>query len=197
MTDQAAHPVSAPAARPAPGPAAKAFVGGAVLGLSIGLGAGVLIAGGIRARSAAWTDVTMAWVRLPEQTVAGGLPQTFSIPASSYDFGGIAEPLPASLTDVPGYIRVDLTAQTGRVGVALARPDGGELVSREAIVTPQQGKTSIYLHTVPGAGPVSLLLRSADNVSTGAAADVTRVQSAPEAGLDKGQLDKINKAGVY
>jgi hypothetical protein len=92
---------------------------------------------------------------------------------------------------------VQLQAQAGRVGVSLARPDGGELVSREAVVTPQQGKTTVYLRTIPGAGPVALLLRAADNNGAGASATVSKVQSAPDASLGRGQMDKINRAGLY
>jgi hypothetical protein len=104
----------------------------------------------------------------------GALPQTFAIPASSYDFGGVAQPLNPAVTDTPAIVRVDLAAQTGRVGVSLARPDGGELVSREAVITPQQGKTTVYLHTVPGAGPVSLLLRAAADLFACPEPQVTR-----------------------
>ncbi|MDB5458445.1 MAG: hypothetical protein JWO72_186 [Caulobacteraceae bacterium] len=196
MTDQAAPPVDRPIARPVMRPVTRAFLGGAVLGLLVGVGAGFLLSANMLAKPA-WTDVSTAWVRLPEQTVIGALPQTFSIPASSYDFGGVAQPLGATLTDTAGIIKVDLEALAGRVGVSLARPDGGELVSREAIVAPQQGKTSVYLHTAAGAGPVALLLRSADSNSAGASVTVSKVQAAPEASLGKGQMDKINRAGVY
>jgi hypothetical protein len=196
MSEQLAPPHSPPAAKPRLGRTAQGFIAGAVLGLLVGVGAGVLISANMSSKPT-WTDVAAPWVRLPEQTVIGSLPQTFSIPASTFDFGGVVEPLGAGLTDTAGFIRVDLTAQTGRVGVSLARPDGGELVSREAIVVPQQGKTSVYLRTVPGAGPIVLMLRSADKNSAGAAAVVTKVQSAPEASLDKGQIEKINRAGLY
>jgi hypothetical protein len=70
-------------------------------------------------------------------------------------------------------------------------------VSREAVITPQQGKTTVYLHTVPGVGPVSLLLRAADNNGAGVSARVTKVQSAPEASLSPAQMDKVNSAGLY
>jgi hypothetical protein len=196
MTEHLAPPLADSATRPVVGPTTRAFVAGAVLGLLVGVGVGIVVSANMLAKPN-WSDVSAPWVRMPEQTVIGALPQTFSIPASSFDFGGVAEPLGTGLTDTAGFIKVDLTAQTGRVGVSLARPDGGELVSREAIVTPQQGKTSVYLHTVPGSGPVTLLLRSADNNSAGAAVLVSKVQSAPEASLGKNQIDKINRAGVY
>jgi hypothetical protein len=196
MTDQAARPIAQPVARPGMRPVTRAFIGGALLGLVVGVGLGFLLSVGIRSQPS-WTDASAAWVRVPEQTSVGVLPQTFSIPASSYDFGGVAQPLNPSVTDTPAIVRVDLAAQGGRVGVSLARPDGGELVSREAVITPQQGKTTIYLHTAPGAGPVSLLLRAADNNGAGASARVTKVQSAPEASLSHDQMDKVNRAGLY
>lgn len=196
MTEQPAPPPPHSAPRPALRPTTRSFVVGAVLGLLVGVGVGALIGPSMVAKPN-WTDVSAPWVRLPEQTVVGALPQTFAIPASSFDFGGVAQPLGAGQTDAAGFIRVDLTVQTGQVGVSLSRPDGGELVSREAVVTPQQGKTSVYLHSVPGAGPVVVLLRSADKNSAGAAVAVSKVQSAPEVSLDKGQIEKINRAGVY
>jgi hypothetical protein len=196
MTDQAAQPVAQPVARPGLRPVTRAFLGGAVLGLLVGVGAGFLLSVSLKSQTS-WTDASAAWVRAPEQTSLGTLPQTFSIPASSYDFGGVAQPLAPTVTDTPGVVRVELAAQTGRVGVSLARPDGGELVSREAVITPQQGKTTIYLRTAPGAGPVSLLLRAADNNGAGASARVTKVQAAPESSLSHEQMDKVNRAGLY
>lgn len=198
MTEHLASPLAPSEARSATRATTRAFAIGAVLGLLVGVGVGVGVVAKISMPSKSnWTDLAAPWVRLPEQTVIGALPQTFTIPASSFDFGGVAEPLGSNVTDTAGFIKVDLTAQTGRVGVSLARPDGGEMVSREAIVTPQQGKTTVYLHTVPGAGPLALLLRSADKTSAGAAVLVNKVQSAPETGLGKDQIDKINRAGVY
>jgi hypothetical protein len=191
-----ADPATQPVARPAIRPVTRAFIGGAVLGLLVGAAAGFLLSVSLKGQPS-WADASGAWVRLPEQTAVGALPQTFSIPASSYDFGGVAQPLNPAVTDTPAIVRVDLQAQTGRVGVSLARPDGGDLVSREAVITPQQGKTTVYLHTVPGAGPVSLLLRAADNNGIGASARVTKVQSAPQASLSQAQMDKVNSAGLY
>jgi hypothetical protein len=182
--------------RPGMSPVTRAFIGGAVIGLLVGIGAGFLLSGTLKSQPS-WADASGAWVRLPEQTSVGALPQTFVIPASSYDFGGVAQPLNPAITDTAAIVRVDLAAQAGRVGVSLARPDGGELVSREAVITPQQGKTTVYLHTIPGAGPVSLLLRSADNNGVGASARVTKVQSAPQASLSQAQMDKVNSAGLY
>jgi hypothetical protein len=196
MTDQAARPLAEPVARPGMRPVTRAFLGGAVLGLLVGAAAGFLLSVSLKTQTS-WADASGAWVRLPEQTSVGALPQTFVIPGSSYDFGGVAQPLNPAITDTPAIVRVDLAAQTGRVGVSLARPDGGELMSREAVITPQQGKTTVYLHTVPGAGPVSLLLRAADNNGVGVSARVTKVQSAPEASLSRSQMDKVNNAGLY
>ncbi len=199
MTDQAARPLSQPVGRPAVRPVTRAFIAGAILGLVAGVGIGVLanVSMGL-GRPSAWTDASGPWMRLPEQTTLGAtLPQTFAIPASSYDYGGVSEPLDPAVAAAPGIVSVVLQARSGRVGVSLARPDGGELVSREAVVTPQQGKTTIYLHTVPGAGPVALLLRAADNNGAGVSATVSQVRSAPETGISPGQMDKINRAGVY
>jgi hypothetical protein len=80
--------------------------------------------------------------------------------------------------------------------VSLARPDGGELVSKEAVVTPQQGQTTLYFRTGPGMGPVDVLLRAADNTPAGAAVEVSKVQTARQADLGQGEMDRINRAGV-
>jgi hypothetical protein len=136
-------------------------------------------------------------VRLPEQTQLGALPQTVSLPAATYDFGGVGEPLNQAMTDNASIVKVEVQAVAGRVGVSLARPDGGELVSREAVVTPAQGKTSVYFRTGPGMGPVSVLLRSADNTPAGASATITKVQSAKQADIGQSDMNRINQAGVY
>jgi hypothetical protein len=196
MTDQHAPYLAQPVARPAVSPVTRAFIGGAVIGLLVGVGAGLLLSASLKSQPS-WADASGGWVRLPELTSVGALPQTFVLPASSYDLGGVAQPLAPTVTDSAAIVRVDLTAQVGRVGVSLARPDGGELVSREAVITPQQGATTVYLHSIPGAGPVSLLLRAADNNGAGASARVTKVQSAPEASLSRTQMDKVNSAGLY
>ncbi len=80
--------------------------------------------------------------------------------------------------------------------MSLARPDGGELVSKEAVVAPQQGKTSLYFRTGPGMGPVDVLLRSADNAPAGASAEIDKVQTALQADIGQGEMDKINRAGI-
>ena len=117
------NPAAQPVARPGLRPVTRAFIGGAVLGLLVGAAAGFLLSVSLKGQTN-WADASGAWVRLPEQTSVGALPQTFSIPASSYDFGGVAQPLNPAVTDAPSVVRVDLQAQTGRVGVSLARPDG-------------------------------------------------------------------------
>ncbi len=177
MTDHAA-PISHTTPRTGLPPVSRGFVLGAVVGLVIGVG--FAMAGGIKTKPS-WTDASAAWMKLPEQTSMGVPPQTFAIPGSSYDFGGVAQPLNPTVTDTAAIIRIDLAAQAGRVGLSLARPDGGELVSREAVITPQQGETTVYLHTVPGSGPVTLLLRAADNNGAGVSAKVSKVQSATAA----------------
>jgi hypothetical protein len=196
MTDHAARPIAPPVAREGMRPVTRAFTGGAVLGLLVGVALGFLLSVSLKSQPS-WADASAAWTRLPEQTAVGSLPQTFSIPASSYDFGGVSQPLSPAVLETSSVVRVDLAAQNGRVGVSLARPDGGELVSREAIVTPQQGRTTIYLRTNPAAGPVSLLLRAVDNNGAGVSARVTKVQSAPQASLSPAQMDKVNRAGLY
>lgn len=188
MTDSASIPLSRRTG--------LVFLGGAVVGLIAGVAIGILAAGGFGG-GAKWQDAAGAWVMLPDQTALGAKPAILTLPAATFDFGGAAQPIDPAVADAGSIVKVEVEAKSGRVGLSLARPDGGELVSREAIVTPQQGKTVIYLRTTPGAGPVDLMLRSADQTPAGATAAVTRVRTAREADIGKGEMAKINKAGVY
>ena len=178
-------------------PGAAVFAGGVILGLLVGLLLGWALASGLAAPSK-WRDASGGWVRLPEQTaLAGSLPQTVLLPASSYDFGGIAQPLSPTAVDAASIVKLEVRAETGRVGVSLARPDGGELVSREAVLGPQQGKTTLYFRATPGLGPVNVLLRSADATPAGASATISTLQIAKEADLGQGETRRMAKAGVY
>lgn len=194
MTTDRIHAVP-PASRARVAPVTRAFVGGLIAGLIVGLALGFLLAGAIRTQ-AKWTDAGAAFVRLPEQTALGALPQTVNLPASSFDFGGVGAPLNQTAVDAGSIVKVELKAVAGRVGVSLARPDGGELVSKEAVVTPQQGQTSLYFRTGPGMGPVVVLLRAADNTPAGASAEIGKVQTARQADLGQGEMDKLNRAGI-
>lgn len=195
-TERFDHTLSPPAARAGMRPVTRAFVGGTVLGLVIGGAIGFAVATGVKFEPK-WADAPGTFVRLPEQTQLGAAPQTVSLPAASYDFGGVGEPLNQAVTDNSAIVKVDVQAVAGRVGVSLARPDGGELVSREAVVTPAQGKTSVYFRTGPGMGPLSVLLRAADNTPAGASATVSKVQTAKQADIGQSEMNRINQAGVY
>jgi hypothetical protein len=176
-------------------PMTRAFIGGLVIGLIVGVALGFVLAGAVKTQPK-WTDAGAAFVRLPEQTALGALPQTVNLPASSFDFGGVGAPLSQAAIDAGSIVRVEVKAVAGRVGVSLARPDGGDLVSKEAVVTPQQGKTTLYFRTGPGMGPVDVLLRAADNTPAGASAEISKVQVARQADLGPGEMDKLNRAGI-
>jgi hypothetical protein len=176
-------------------PATRAFLGGLMLGLIVGVALGFVLAGAMKTQPK-WTDASSAFVRLPEQAALGALPQTVNLPASSFDFGGVGAPLNQAAVDAGSIVRVDVKAVSGRVGVSLARPDGGELVSKEAVVTPQQGKTSLYFRTGPGMGPVDVLLRAADNTPAGSSVEISKMQTAKQADLGPGELDKLNRTGI-
>ena len=194
-TDRFDHAPAQPARRAAFAPVTRAFLGGAVLGLILGVALGFVLAGAVKMQPK-WTDAGAAFVRLPEQTALGALPQTVNLPASSFDFGGVGAPLDQAAVDAGSIVKVDVKAVSGRVGVSLARPDGGELVSKEAVITPQQGKTTLYFRTGPGMGPVDVLLRTADGSPAGASAEISKVQTARQADLGQGQMDAVNRAGV-
>ena len=173
----------------------RAFLGGLALGLILGAALGFFLAGAVKLQPK-WTDAGASFVRLPEQASLGAPPQTVTQPAASFDYGGVGAPLNQAVTEAGAIVKVDIKAVAGRVGVSLARPDGGELVSREAVITPQQGKTTLYFRTGPGMGPLDVLLRSADNTPAGASAQVDKIQTARQADLSPSQMDAINRAGV-
>ncbi|HEY4032060.1 MAG TPA: hypothetical protein VGM25_17065 [Caulobacteraceae bacterium] len=193
-TDRVDHP-HAPAARLGLAPVTRAFIGGAAVGLIVGLALGFVLAGAFKGQPK-WADSSVAFVRLPEQAALGAPPQTVTLPASSFDFGGVGAPLDQTAIDAGSIVKVEVKATAGRVGVSLARPDGGDLVSKEIVVTPQQGKTTVYFRTGPGMGPVDVLLRSADNTPAGASAEIGKVQTARQADIGQGEMDKINRAGL-
>lgn len=176
-------------------PVTRAFIGGLIVGLIVGLALGFVLAGAIRTQPK-WTDAGAAFMRLPEQTALGALPQTVNLPASSFDYGGVGAPLNQATVDAGSIVKVEVKAVAGRVGVSLARPDGGELVSKEVVVTPQQGATTLYFRTGAGMGPVDVLLRAADNTPAGASAEISKVQTARQADLGQGEMDKLNRTGV-
>lgn len=177
-------------------PSTAAFLGGLVLGLILGAALGFVLAGSLKLQPK-WTDAGVAFVRLPEQTALGALPQTVTLPASTYDYGGVGAPLPEAQVDAGSIVKVEVQATAGRVGVSLARPDGGQLVSREAVIVPRQGKTTLYFRTGPGMGPVDVMLRSADADPAGATVAIDKVQMARQADLKPDQMDAINRAGLY
>jgi hypothetical protein len=177
-------------------PSTLAFLGGLLLGLVLGLALGFALAGALKLQPK-WADAGVAFVRLPEQAALGAPPQTVTLPASTFDYGGVGAPLNQTAVDAGSIVKVEVKAAAGRVGVSLARPDGGALVSREAVVAPEQGKTTLYFRTVPGMGPVDVMLRSADNNPAGASAAITKVQVARQADLNTNETNAINRVGVY
>ena len=195
-TDRLDPPYARSPGRARTTPSARAFITGLVLGLIVGAAIGFFLAGSVKLQPK-WTDASASFMRLPEQASLGALPQTVTLPAATYDYGGVGAALPPAVVDAGSIVKVDVKAAAGRVGVSLGRPDGGELVSREAVVTPQQGKTSLYFRTAPGMGPVDVLLRSADNAAAGASATISKLQSARQADLGASEMNEINRAGVY
>lgn len=193
-TDRMDPPYAASRSRATP--ATRALITGLALGLIVGAALGFFLAGSLKLQPK-WTDAAASFVRLPEQASLGPLPQTVTLPASSYDYGGVGAALPPTAIDAASIVKVEVKAVAGRVGVSLARPDGGELVSREAIVTPQQGKTTLYFRTAPGMGAVDVLLRSADPAPAGATADISKVQTDRQSDLSPSQMDSLNRQGVY
>jgi hypothetical protein len=180
--------------RPAPG----RFLTGLVLGLVIGAvaaGAGTAWYLGRQAANR-WIDAGTMWVLLPGQTPAPPLPQTFSIPTKAYDYGASTKALAATVTAQPVFVRVQLGAVTGSVGVSLDRPDGSALLSKEQPVTAKDSGKALYFRIDPGLGPVSLLVRNYAAEGQPGSVAVNAVSYIPEAGLSKDQLSEINKGGV-
>jgi len=196
MTADRLDPYARSSARVRTTPTIRAFLGGLALGLIAGAAIGFLLAGALKLQPK-WTDANVALVRLPEQASLGVAPQTVTLPAASFDYGGVGAALPPTVIDAASIVKVEIKATAGRVGVSLARPDGGELVSREAVVSPQQGKTILYFRTGQGMGPVDVLLRSADNTPAGAAAAISKIQTARQSDISPSEMDSLNRIGIY
>lgn len=196
MTADRLDPYFPSSARARITPGARAFLGGLALGLIVGAAIGFFAAGALKLQPK-WADAGVAFMRLPEQASLGPLPQTVTLPGASYDYGGVGAALPPTVIDNASIVKVEVKATAGRIGVSLARPDGGELVSREAVVSPQQGKTTLYFRTGPGMGPVDVLLRSADNTPAGASAAISKVQIARQSDISPSEMDSLNRAGIY
>ena len=195
MTTDRLDPYFPSSARARTTPTFRAFLGGLVLGLIVGAAIGFLAAGALKLQPK-WADAGVAFMRLPEQASLGPLPQTVTLPAATFDYGGVGAALPPTVIDAGSIVKVEVKATAGRVGVSLARPDGGELVSREAVVTPQQGKTTLYFRTAPGMGPVDVLLRSADNTPAGASAAISKIQTARQSDISASEMDRLNRVGI-
>jgi hypothetical protein len=195
MTTDRLDPYAHASARARTTPATRAFLAGTVLGLIVGAAIGFFAAGALKLQPK-WTDAGAAFMRLPEQAALGPLPQTVTLPAATYDYGGVGAALPPTVIDAGSIVKVEIKATAGRVGVSLARPDGGELVSHEAVVSPQQGKTTLYFRTGPGMGPVDVLLRSADNTPAGATAAISKIQTARQSDISASEMDALNRAGI-
>lgn len=196
MTADRLDPYARSSARARTTPATRALLAGLVLGLIVGAAIGFFLAGALKLQPR-WTDASLTFLRLPEQTSLGALPQTVTLPASSYDYGGVGAALPPTITDNASIVKVVVKAAAGRVGVSLARPDGGVLVSREAVVSPQQGQTTLYFRTAPGMGPVDVLLRSADPAPAGASATISKVQTARQSDISQNEMNALNRTGIY
>ena len=196
MTTDRLDPYARTSARSRTTPATRALLAGLVLGLIVGAAIGFFAAGALKLQPK-WADAGLTFLRLPEQTALGVAPQTVTLPAASYDYGGVGAALPPTVVDNASIVKVEVKATAGRVGVSLARPDGGQLVSREAVVSPQQGKTTLYFRTGPGMGPVDVLLRSADNTPSGASATISKVQTARQSDISANEMNSLNRTGIY
>jgi hypothetical protein len=179
-------------------PARGRFLAGLILGLAVGAIAAGAGTAWYLARQAAhsWIDAGTMWVLEPSQAAAPALPQTFAIPAKAYDYGATTKALAATVTGQPAIVRVELGAVSGSVGVSLDRPDGSALVSKERPVTAKDSGATLYFRVTPWQGPVSLLVRNYAAEGQPGSIAVKAVTYVPEAGLSKGQLSDINKAGV-
>lgn len=170
-------------------------------GLIVGVVGGVVVgAGGFEAarllKPDQWTNVVGEWHRLPDQAVAGALPQVFTVPAKPWDYGATTRALPSTVTAQPSIVRVDVSDVTGPVGLSLAKPDGSGLISKEKPLPAAETPVSVYFRA-DGSQPVAVLVRNFDGKGAAGSLTVRAIKYAPEARLPKRALEKIVAAGLY
>jgi hypothetical protein len=143
-----------------------------------------------------WIDAGVVWVRLPGQTEAGPLPQTFAIPAKAYDYGAETRALEPVVTERPGFLKVQLGEVRGQVGLSLARPDGSALLSPERPLGARHSGKAVYLRVTGREGLVGVLVRNYAAQGVPGAVTVTGVSYIAQEAASKAQLSEINAAGA-
>lgn len=165
---------------------------GLVLGVVVGVGA---VEGFKRLQPDPWIEAGGDWVRLPAQTPAGPLPQTFTTPTKAWDYGASTRALSATVTEQPAIVRVEVEQVAGPVGLSLAKPDGSALISKEKQLPVGAARRSLYFRAAQGQ-PIAVLVRNYDAEGRAGAVTVRQVTYAPEAKLSRRLLGEINKAGI-
>ena len=85
----------------------------------------------------------------------------------------------------------------GPVGVSLAKPAGGPLVSRERLVIPGEAAQFVYFRITAAQGPITILLRNYDGAGRAGSVEVRSVTYAVEKKLTDRDMQAIIRAGVY
>ena len=171
------------------------FIAGLALGGLAGFAAAQMT--GRSAVADPWIDAGLVWERLPGHVAAGPLPQTFAVPDKAYDYGASSAPLGPLLKGEPTLLRLQVEPTAGKVGLALASPDGAALLSGEAALTPKDGKRAVYFRLGPATPPAIIVVRNYDNPGAAGAVVVNSATYAPVSALSAGALSDINRAGVH
>lgn len=168
-----------------------------VLGLVAGLIAGFLIGYYLPDQKPdPWINAGLRWETLPDHRPAAALPQTFSIPSQAYAYGAASPPLGGLLRGQPSILRIEAAATAGQVGVLLTSPDGAQVLSKEKVLTPAQGKAEIYFVVRPETPPAIVVFRNFDAQGQAGSVTVSRATYAASTALPNDELDAINASGV-
>ena len=166
-----------------------------LVGLVIGVAATLVVQGTLG--RLLWIDAGSAWIRLPSQAVAAPLPQTFTTPAKAWDYGATTEPLAGSTQARPSLLRIEVARVSGPVGLSLAKPAGGPLVSRERLLMPGEAPRFLYFRVTAAQGPITILVRNYGGEGKAGSVEVRSVNYAVEKKLSDREMQAAIREGIY
>jgi hypothetical protein len=117
--------------------------------------------------------ITVAWKSfVPDVPSAFELPATFGTPSGNWTYGAATDLI---VTSEPCEVVIKAQSLKGKIGISLLSEDYSKLASKEQMISPDQGATTIVLAFVPDKSPARLLVR---NYGDGGNAGEVRIDSA-------------------
>lgn len=110
----------------------------------------------------AWNSLEASWRSLiaDRPLASEGPPFAFTTPDAPWDYGVMSAPLPP--VAIGKVLRLRVRAEGGRIGFALAKPNGSALLSDEAAVGPEDGEVELCFVISPDYGSAAVLARNYD-----------------------------------